>query len=160
MEKKDKQTLAEEAYRKAWQYELDYGCCPQCVLAAVQETAGFVDDATIKASHGLAGGGGLTGRGTCGALAGGLMALSAKQGRDRHKLDKGHFIFNFKMGQELVNRFQREFGGVTCEALQRTFTGRVCDIWNEEEYKAFKEARGEKCQHVAGTVAKWSVEML
>ena len=32
-----------------------------CVLAVVQETVGYVDDNTIKASHGLSGGGGLTG---------------------------------------------------------------------------------------------------
>ena len=73
----ENQARAEQAYRKAVQYELDYGCCPQCVLAAVQETAGIVDDGTIKASHGLSGGGGLTAQGACSALTGGLLALSA-----------------------------------------------------------------------------------
>ena len=76
----EKQQLAEQAYHTAVQYELDYGCCPQCVLATVQETIGIIDDQTIKASHGLSGGGGLLGQGTCGALTGGLMALSAKRG--------------------------------------------------------------------------------
>nr|VFJ57648.1 MAG: C_GCAxxG_C_C family probable redox protein [Candidatus Kentron sp. FM]VFJ58114.1 MAG: C_GCAxxG_C_C family probable redox protein [Candidatus Kentron sp. FM] len=159
MEKNAKQALAEEAYEKASRYERDYGCCPQCVLMAVQETVGLVDDNTIKASHGLAGGGGLTARGTCGALVGGLMALSAKRGRGRNELDKGRFMYNFKNGRELVERFEREFGGITCEALQKAFTGRVYDLWSEEEYKAFKEARGEKCLHTTGTVAKWLVEM-
>ena len=77
MSNDDKQALAEQAYQKALQYELSYGCCPQCVLATVQETVGVVDDQTIKASHGLSGGGGLVGQGTCGALTGGLMAISA-----------------------------------------------------------------------------------
>ena len=49
MKKEEKQALAEEAYEKALQYELDYGCCPQCVLATVQETLGFVDDNTREA---------------------------------------------------------------------------------------------------------------
>ncbi len=53
--------LGEQAYAKAVKYELDFGCCPQCVLATVQETVGIVDDQTIKASHGLSGGGGLLG---------------------------------------------------------------------------------------------------
>ena len=66
MKKEEKQALAEEAYEKALQYELDYGCCPQCVLATVQETWGFIDDSTIKASHGLSGGGGLMGQGPAG----------------------------------------------------------------------------------------------
>ena len=59
--------LAEQAYQKALRYELDYGCCPQCVLTVAQETLGGIDDSTIKASHGLSGGGGLMGQGACGA---------------------------------------------------------------------------------------------
>lgn len=38
----NKAELAEQAADIALQYEIDYGCCPQCVLAAVQETAEFV----------------------------------------------------------------------------------------------------------------------
>ncbi|MDA8363104.1 MAG: C-GCAxxG-C-C family protein [Gammaproteobacteria bacterium] len=141
-------------------YELDYGCCPQCVLATVQETIGVVDDATIKASHGLSGGGGLTGKGTCGALTGGLMALSAKRGRDRDKLDQGRGMGNFQKGRELVDRFRREFGGITCEELQQRFAGRTYDMWNPAEYKAFSEARGNKCAHATATVTRWVVNML
>ena len=160
MNSEEKQKLAEQAYTKAVAYELDYGCCPQCVLATVQETVGGVDDATIKASHGLSGGGGLAGQGTCGALSGGLMALSAKFGRDRDKLDKGRFINNFKKNKELVERFREEFGGVTCEDLQKQFTGRTYDMWNAEQYQAFDAARGKQCAHATGTVTKWVVEML
>ncbi|NWG86592.1 MAG: C_GCAxxG_C_C family protein [Hydrogenophilaceae bacterium] len=156
----DKQTLAQQAYDKALQYELDYGCCPQCVLAAIQETVGVIDDSVIKASHGLSGGGGLMGQGACGALTGGLVALSAKRGRDRDKLDKGRFISNFKKGRELVERFRQEFGGVTCEQLQQCFTGRTYDMWNEAEYKAFDAARGQQCARATATVTKWVVEML
>ena len=88
MNNEEKHALAEQAYQKAFRYELDYGCCPQCVLAVVQETVGFVDDNTIKASHGLSGGGGLMGQGACGALTGGLMALSANFAFDRLAADR------------------------------------------------------------------------
>jgi C_GCAxxG_C_C family probable redox protein len=160
MNSEEKQALAAQAYEKAVNYELDYGCCPQCVLATIQETVGFVDDATIKASHGLSGGGGLVGLGACGALTGGLMALSSKFGRDRDKLDKGRCINNFKKNKELVERFRTEFGGITCEDLQKQFTGRTYDMWKAEEYKAFDDARGKQCAHATGTVTKWVVEML
>lgn len=160
MSAESKQDLAQQAYDKALKYELDYGCCPQCVLAAVQETVGMIDDSVIKASHGLSGGGALSGQGACGALTGGLVALSAKRGRDRDKLDKGRFINNFKKGQELVDRFRAEFGGVTCQELQQRFTGRTYDMWQAEEYKAFDTARGEQCAHATATVTKWVVEML
>jgi len=156
----DKASLAQQAYDKALKYELDYGCCPQCVLAAVQETVGVIDDSVIKASHGLSGGGGLSGVGACGALTGGLVALSAKRGRDRDKLDKGRFINNFKKGQELVERFRTEFGGVTCEQLQQQFTGKTYDMWNPEEYKAFDQDRGQQCARATATVTKWVVEMM
>lgn len=160
MSNEDKQVLAQAAFDKAMKYELDYGCCPQCVLAAVQETVGVIDDSVIKASHGLSGGGGLSGVGACGALTGGLMALSAKRGRDRDKLDKGRFINNFKKGQELVDRFRDEFGGVTCAELQHQFTGKTYDMWNPEEYKAFDGARGEQCARATATVTRWVVEMM
>lgn len=156
----EKQRLAEQAYQKALQYELDFGCCPQCVLATIQETVGLIDDGTIKASHGLSGGGGLLGQGTCGALTGGLIALSAKYGRDRDKLDKGRCINNFKKGKELAERFRQEFGGITCEELQQKFTGKTYDMWNAAEYQAFSDARGNQCAHATGLVTKWVVEML
>ncbi len=156
----DKTQAAQQAYDKALRYELDYGCCPQCVLAAIQETVGVIDDATIKASHGLSGGGGLMGEGACGALTGGLMALSAKRGRDRDKLDKGRFIGNFQKGKDLVERFRTEFGGVTCQELQHQFTGRTYDMWKPEEYRAFSDARGQKCALATAQVTKWVVEML
>ncbi len=156
----DKPDLAQQAYDKALKYELDYGCCPQCVLVAVQETVGVIEDSVIKASHGLSGGGGLTGVGACGALTGGLMALSARRGRDRDKLDRGRFINNFKKGNELVERFRDEFGGVTCQELQQQFTGKTYDMWNPEDYKAFDQARGEQCARATATVTKWVVEMM
>jgi C_GCAxxG_C_C family probable redox protein len=155
-----RESLAQQAYDKALRYELDYGCCPQCVLAAVQETVGIIEDGVIKASHGLSGGGGLSGQGACGALTGGLMALSAKRGRDRDKLDKGRCINNFRKGQELVERFRAEFGGVTCADLQQQFTGRTYDMWNAEEYRAFSDARGQQCARATATVTRWVVEML
>jgi C_GCAxxG_C_C family probable redox protein len=156
----DKIRIAQDAYDKALKYEIDFGCCPQCVLSAVQETIGIIDDATIKASHGLSGGGALSGQGACGALTGGLMALSAKRGRDRDKLDKGRFIGNFQKGKELVERFKNEFGGVTCEELQKQFTGRTYDMWKPEEYKEFSDARGLKCAQATASVTRWVVEML
>ena len=156
----EKQALAEQAYETAVCYELDYGCCPQCVLSAIQETIGLVDNQTIKAAHGLSGGGGLSGVGTCGALTGGLMALSVKKGRDRNRFHQGKFINNFVKANQLVEKFRKEFGGITCEDLQKQFTGETYDMWNPEEYAQFNKKRGYQCAHATGTVTKWVIEML
>jgi C_GCAxxG_C_C family probable redox protein len=151
---------ADEAYRRAFTYESACGSCPQGILRAVQETLGGIDDATIKSAHGLAGGGGLSGVGTCGALSGGLLALSAKYGRDRDKMEKGRYLNNFKKGSELIERFRREFGGITCQELQMQFTGRTYDMWRADEYAEFSRARGDRCAHATGTVARWVVDIL
>jgi len=156
----DAQPLADRAYQIAFDNELKFGCCPQCVLSAVKETVGLITDETIKASHGLSGGGALSGRGVCGALSGGLVALGAKRGRDADKLHRGRGMANFQAGRELVDRFSQTFGGLTCEELQVQFAGRTYDMWNSEEYAAFGRERGDKCAEASAFVAKWVVEML
>ena len=156
----EKKALAEEAFQRALDYELEFGCCPQCVLSVVQELLGGVSDELIKASHGLSGGGALEGKGACGALTGGLVALSTRTGRDRDKLHKGRGMKNFNVGHELAEAFEKEFGGFTCEDLQKAFTGRTYDMWKAEEYQAFSDARGEKCGLATAWVTKWVVERL
>ena len=158
----DKQVLAEEAAAIAKTYEFDYGCCPQCVLAAVQETVpnNKVTDETIKASHGLSGGGGLTGIGLCGSLVGGLMVLGTKRGRDHDKFDKGKFIGNFKACNELIDEFKKEFDGLTCQDLQQEFTGKTYDMWKAEEYQEFSDKRGDQCARTAEFVTRWVVNKL
>ncbi|MEO5349259.1 MAG: C-GCAxxG-C-C family protein [Magnetococcus sp. YQC-3] len=150
--------LATEAASKARQYELDYGSCPQCILRAVGEVLGGIDDATIKAAHGLAGGGALSGVGTCGAVTGGLLALSIRFGRDKDAMEKGRFLNNFKKGKALVDRFRARFGGITCAELQEQFTGRQFDLWQPAEFKAFDAARGSQCADATGAVAAWVTE--
>jgi C_GCAxxG_C_C family probable redox protein len=156
----DKEQLAERAYERAFELDAKYGCCPQCVLTAVKETVGGVSDDTIKASHGLSGGGSLMGGGTCGALTGGLLALGTRKGRDADKLDRGRGMANFQSGRKLVERFEQEFGGTSCQYLQQRFTGRTWNFWEPEEYKAFSEARDQQCARATGLVTRWVIEML
>jgi C_GCAxxG_C_C family probable redox protein len=157
---KERSELIQKAYDLAFDLETKYGCCPQCVLTAVKETIGGVTDETIKASHGLSGGGGLMGHGACGALTGGLLALSTKRGRDADKLHKGRGISNFQSGRQLVDKFHKEFGGITCEQLQHRFTGRTWNMWNSTEYKAFTQARGEQCARATALVTGWAIEIM
>ncbi len=156
----EKDALAEEAWQRALDYELEFGCCPQCVLSVVQELLGGVSDELVKASHGLSGGGALEGKGACGALTGGLIALSTRTGRDRDKLHKGRGMKNFQVGRKLAEEFEKEFGGFTCEDLQQAFTGRTYDMWKPEEYKAFSDARGMKCAIATAWVTRWVVREL
>ena len=165
MAKIDPQTakeISDKAYTLAYEYEQKYGCCPQCVLAAIKDVLGVGDDATFKASHCLAGGGGLSTKGTCGALAGGMLALSSKYGRDRENFAKGRFLKSHQLGKQLYDKFVAEFGDPVCGEVQRKVLGRPFNMWDPKDYKAFEEAGGhkDKCPHVAGMVARWTAELL
>ena len=160
MDKMLVQCVSQKAYEKAFDLDVKYGCCPQCVLAAVKEATGLVSDELIQASHGLSGGGGLMGEGTCGALSGGLLALGSIKGRPADQLDQGRGMENFQAGKALVERFQEAFGGTSCQDLQRQFTGREWDLWEQAEYKGFSDARGDGCAHATGLVTQWVAEEL
>lgn len=153
--------IAEKAYKIAYEYDQKYGSCPQCVLAAIQETLSGVSDDVFKAGHALSGGGGLAGDGTCGALAGGMLAISCKYGRERKEfaIKKSK---SFKLSRKLHDKFVEEYCGVTCRDVQKKIFGRSFNMWDANEYKEFENQGGhrDKCTSVSGNVAKWVIEIL
>lgn len=162
--KNSKAEVAERAYRLAYEYESKYGNCPQCVIAAVSEVLDLQIDDVFKAGHALAGGVGLAGDGTCGALSGGVMAISYKHGRERkdftrprHRRLKSYFL-----AKELHDRFVEEFGSCICKDIQKKIFGRSFNLWDAEDYEKFKQMGGhtDKCTDVAGKAAKWTTEIL
>ncbi|MDP8233119.1 MAG: C-GCAxxG-C-C family (seleno)protein [Candidatus Zophobacter franzmannii] len=162
MEKKEKLELAEKAYKIAYDYDLKYSCCPQCVLAAVQETVGGIDNAVITASHSLAGGGGRSGSGTCGALAGGLLALGAYYGRDRCEsgFEEGRYMKSFQYSKALFDEFNEQQNGSSCNAVQSKITGQTWSFWEQDELKAFKAKAGDYCARLTGEVASYVVKRI
>jgi C_GCAxxG_C_C family probable redox protein len=158
----DNRKLIDQAYSLAYGYEQTHGNCPQCVMAAIQETLGGIDDETFKAGHALAGGGALTTIGTCGALAGALMAVSSYFGRDRANFGKGRFLQNYQLGKKVVERFVAEYGSPICGGVQAKIMGRSFDMWDAEDFKAFEAAGGhrDKCTGVAANAAAWAAETI
>ena len=152
----------EKAYRLAFDYESKYGTCPQCVIAAVAEVFSLELDELFKASHGLAGGVGLSGSGTCGALSGGIIVLSHLHGRRRKDFAKGRFLLSYLLAKELCDKFTAEFGGCTCREVQTKLFGRPFNLWDAEDFMRFEEAGGhrDKCPAVTGNVAKWVAGIL
>lgn len=154
---------AEKAYNLAFEYDAKYGSCPQAVLRAVYETLNLKGvEVVIKAAHALAGGLGLSGNGTCGALSGGVLALGIFYGRSIEEMGKGRFLKSYMKAKELYDRFVKEFGSCICKDVQTKLFGRSFNLWDPEDYKKFEEMGGhrDKCPDVAGKVAKWVVEIL
>ncbi len=158
----DGEKLLEQVYARAYEYEQKYGSCPQCVLAAVRDFFGIVSDDVFKAGHALAGGAGLTTNGTCGALAGGIIALSCKYGRSRENFAEGRYLKSYQIGKRLYDRFVQEYGSCICREVQERIFGRSFDMWDAKEYEEFERAGGhrDKCPSVTGNVAMWVAQIL
>jgi len=152
--------IPEKAYKVAFNFESKYGSCPQCVIAAISEVFSLDLDELFKASHSLAGGLGLSGCGTCGALSGGAIILSHFYGRERKNFHRGRYLKSYERAKRLYDRFVEEFGGCTCREVQRKLFGRSFNLWDAEEFREFEEAGGhrDKCPEVTGKVARWVAE--
>lgn len=155
--------VLEEIYQRAFRYEAQRGSCPQCVLAALKETLNVGDEAVFQASQGLTGGTALSSKGTCGALAGGMIAISCLVGRTYQEFNEGQRKrLVFKFTKLLYDRFIKEYGSPLCCDVQKKIFGRSYILLDKQEYEAFEKAGAhiDKCTRVAGNAAKWTAEII
>jgi C_GCAxxG_C_C family probable redox protein len=160
---KPKEELIDKAYRLAFKYEAERGSCPQCVLAALMETLNVGDPATIKAIDAMAGGTALSANGTCGALVGGLAAISSIVGRDYENFSKGERKRRvFAYSKKLYDKFVEEYGSPVCKDVHMKLFGRIFNLQDPDDYKEFEKAGAhvDKCTSVAGNVARWTAEII
>ncbi len=160
---KSQNDILDDVYQRAFQYEARLGSCPQCVLAALKETLNVGDDSIFKASQGLAGGTALSSEGTCGALAGGMIAIGSLVGRTYQEFSEGQKKrLVFKYTRQLYDRFVREYGSSLCCGVQKKIFGRSYILLDKQEYEAFEKAGAhvDKCTSVAGNAAKWTAEII
>jgi len=159
----NRKQLLEEAYRRAYRYEAEIGSCPQCVLAALYETLGVGDPACIQAIDGLAGGTALSTEGTCGALVGGLVAISSIVGRTYEDFSTGEGNRRvFRYAKKLYDRFVAEYGSPVCKEVHVRLFGRSYNLLDPKEYEAFEDAGAhvDKCPSVSGNVARWAAGII
>jgi C_GCAxxG_C_C family probable redox protein len=157
------ESLRQKAYDLAYKYEAERGSCPQAVLSAIYETLGVGDPMTVQAADGLAGGTALSTEGTCGALVGGILAISSIVGRTYEDFSKGERKRRvFQYVKKLSDRFEKEYGGIPCKKVQTQLFGRSYRLSDPTEYASFEKAGAhiDKCPSVAGNVAFWTVEIL
>lgn len=155
--------ILDDVYQRAFQYEARLGSCPQCVLAALRETLAVGDDSIFQASQGLTGGTSLSSQGTCGALAGGMIAISALVGRTYQEFSEGQKKrLVFKYTGQLYDKFIGEYGSPLCCDVQKKIFGRSYILLDKQEYEAFEKAGAhvDKCTRVAGNAAKWTAEII
>jgi C_GCAxxG_C_C family probable redox protein len=158
-----KEQLLNKAYDLAFNYEAERGSCPQCVLAALFETLNIGDEATVKSADALAGGTALSTKGTCGALVGGLMAISSIVGREYDDFCAGKTKRRvFQFSKQLYDKFIDEYGSPLCCDIHLKLFGRTFNLMDPKEYEEFDKAGAhvDKCPSVSGNVARWTAEII
>jgi len=155
--------ILQKIYDLAYKYEAEIGSCPQCVLAAIFETFDIGDKSIIKSADALAGGTALSTKGTCGALAGGLLAISLIFGREYEDFSKGYKKRRvFSYSKKLYDRFVEEYGSPICCDIHKKIFGRTFDLLDANDYADFDKAGAhvDKCTKVSANAAKWAAEII
>ena len=166
-----RQELLDKTYELGFNYEKNSYCCSQSPVAGLHELLGF-DDVLVKVATSFSGGTAEQFSGTCSALAGGLMVLGYYFGRPAEKMsyqeriqDNIDALFSaFPPVRLLAGKFWKEYGTIICPHIHYQLFGRTWWLTDPDELKKFEEAGGhsapDKCCHVVGTAARWTMEIL
>jgi C_GCAxxG_C_C family probable redox protein len=157
---------SEESCRKAEElgnkYEIECTGCAQSTVAAIFDALGEGSDEVFRAASGLADGIGLTGNGTCGALVGGVLAISWFTGRERKDFsDMMAAMPSYLLAKELHDQFAEKYGCIRCHDLQEKVAGRTYNLLDPMELEeAIRDEAMKHCGTVVGSTARMSVEII
>jgi hypothetical protein len=163
--------LLDKAYELGFNYEKYSFSCSQSVVAALYRLI-EIDDVLVKVSMPLSGGTAEQFMGTCGSLSGGLMVLSYFIGRPVEKMSDTErnigvskpLFASLRTTKLLVDKYVEQYGTILCPHIQRKIFGRTWWLRDVEEMQKFESLGGhsapDKCAHIAGTGARWVLEIL
>ena len=166
-----RQELLDRAYELGFNYEKYSWSCSQCTVAALHELLG-IDEVVVKVSTSICGGTADQTLGTCGALAGGVIALDYYFGRPLEKMSYHKCIQTnidalnpgSEVSQRLADKFIKEYGTFICGQLQRKLFGRIFCFTEEDGIEKWLAAGAhsdkDKCCHLVGNAARWTLEIL
>ncbi len=157
-----KKELIEKAYSLGYEYEQKYGNCPQCAVAAIQDTFGILDDNIFKAVYGLGAGIGLSAKGSCGAMTAAILTVGMLKGRERKDFHKGRNHECYELSLKIMRKFEEKYGSNICGGIQKSKFGKSFDLTDPVQFAEFEKAGGheDKCPEVVGSAARWVAEMI
>ncbi len=142
--KKDVKTTAENYFNNGLM-------CAESVVLALTEAHGIESELLPKAATAFCGGMSRT-CGTCGALTGAVMGISAILGRDG--VGKS-YDDAYQAAGTVIRKFEEEFGTRNCHELLG------CDLGTEEGQATFKnEGLRKRCNNYTGRAAELAEEIL
>ena len=155
---------AERAFALGFEYEKIYHGCGQCVLAAVMDTLGMVEDGAFNAATNFSGGLGLYGKSTCSALLGGAMVFGLLYPRDHANFGGARETKyrSFDMTQRLIAKYEERYKSIICHDIHTIRMGRPFDLRSSNQRVLFEEAGAhlKECTETVALAAKWSIEII
>jgi C_GCAxxG_C_C family probable redox protein len=155
--------ILDEVEQSARDAEINYhGCCRSTVYGLKQHFD-FIPDEVVRASTTLSGG--ALSSGSCGAYAGGLLAIGLKFSSSIEDLsDEGVAKGEITREKQLAFResFLKEFGTTLCPEIQERLFGQRFNFTDEKEGEEFRNLPGhiEKCASVVSKGARLAAEVL
>lgn len=159
---KIRRDMLDKAFALAKKYEMENGNCAQCVFSGVTEALGVENGDVFRAATGFADGIGLTGEGHCGALSGGVMAISCLFGRKRDEFARrGKMMKALLLSRQFQAKFVEKYGVCRCHDLQVKFYGKFFNLYDPAELEAAVKAGVlETCSTLAGEAARMALELI
>ena len=159
-----KVAILKEAYVKAFQSEVAYHGCSQCVLLGLGNTFKELPPLIFKAATSLSGGIAQCGDGACGAYSGAIMYMGLLMGREVDQLggDKTDLYHSFAMAQRLHDKFIETYGGVRGMDVHKAMFKTWYLLRDPIQKQAFTTVGAHElvCPCVVGTAARWVAEIL
>lgn len=166
MSGKNRDAVPEEILTKAYetgvQNERRCTGCAQSALAAILDVLDIESDDAFRAASGMADGIGLSGDGSCGVLAAGVMAIGLMFGRDReHFSDPFAAMKSYKLAYKLYEDFIERYGSCRCYDIQKKLMGRTYNLRDAKEMEeALHGGMMDHCSKVVGNGARKAVEII
>jgi hypothetical protein len=164
---KTKDEIIRKANQLAIEYEARHKGCAQCTFLAIIDALRWggleiipkdMEDRFFSGICVLTAGVGLTGEGTCGAVASSALAIGLALGIQREGQDVevlGAACATVR--DTIVDKYYREYRSILCKDVQRKFFGKAWDLTNKEMDKEF---RGLTRGCTIMQTAKWATEII
>ena len=137
-----KEEIVNKAEELATQYEAKYKGCGQCTFLAIIDALRWgglelipeeMEDRLFSGICVLTAGVGMTGDGTCGAVASSVLAIGIalripREGQDVSLLRNACATVR----DTILDRYYREYRSILCKDVQRKFFGKAWDLTSDE----------------------------
>lgn len=140
--KRTKSEIIKKAEELGIEYEARYKGCGQCTFLAIIDALRWgglelvsedTEDRLFSGICLLTAGVSMTGDGTCGAVASGVLAIGLALGIPRESQDVSLLRDGCAVVRNsILEKYYREYGSILCKDVQRKFFGKAWDLTSDE----------------------------